>query len=205
MLSILSSISERYVEIYSSIPQNYRFFLTLLFFSFVLAIYAGITWKFRHFLSTKNILKLNLAQYNRAEHPTIEKFLAVILYIIEYILLMPFVVFVWFSLFAIMLFILSENLPINQVLFIAAALVASIRILSYFSSTLAEEVSSLFPLTLLVIFVTSPVFFSLSSITLHLADIAQLLRQIMPFFLFTFGLEIILRLFDLLTGGNANE
>ena len=46
--------------------------------------------------------------YNYSSHPVIEKFAAVGLYALEYLIILPFLVFFWFSIFSIFLRIYFE-------------------------------------------------------------------------------------------------
>ena len=62
--------------------------LTLLFFTAVLVLYSVFVFYFYRYLAKKNLIELNLEQYNKYSHPGIIKFFAAIFYFIEYIIIL---------------------------------------------------------------------------------------------------------------------
>jgi len=63
--------------------------LTLAFFTTVIVLYSIFVFYFYRFLARKNIIELNLNQYNQYGNEVVMKIFAVIFYIIEYIILLP--------------------------------------------------------------------------------------------------------------------
>ena len=112
-------------------PTALQIPIILFVLSMGVALFAILIWNFYRFVAKKNILELNLNQYNKAKHPVLEKIFESFLYFLEYIIIMPFLVFFWFAVFAIFLLLLSENLSTSQVLLIATVVVSAIRITSY--------------------------------------------------------------------------
>ena len=53
----------------NAVPTAYKPFATLGVFTVLIAIYAIFVWKFYRFLAKRDILGLNLRQYNRSNHP----------------------------------------------------------------------------------------------------------------------------------------
>jgi len=91
-------------------------------FALLISFYAIFTWKFYKSLSKKDLVELNLSQYNRTLHPFLNKFFAVIFYIVEYIVILPFLIFFWFAVLALLILMLSNELAITQVIIVAAAI-----------------------------------------------------------------------------------
>lgn len=190
---------QQQIAVLSSIlPPIYFSLITLLMFSFLLAIYSILIWKFHKLVSKKDLLTLNLAQYNQADHPFYSKLLAVLLYFAEYILILPLVLSFGFSLLAVILVLLTQDLAASQVILVSVAIVACIRILAYYSEDLSREIAKLLPLTLLAIFLSVPNFFSLERLVSGIAQIGSLFNQIIYFFMFMISLELVLRILDLL-------
>jgi len=185
-----------YNSITGSIPDQYQLILTLLFFTIVIVLYSVFVYYFYKFLAKKNLVELNLSQYNRTEHPTATKLLAVFFYIIEYIILLPILTLIWFSVFSILLLLLSETSQAATILTLAAALIASIRVASYISQSLSRDLAKVVPFTLLALFITNPNFFVVSRFLERIAEIPGLLYQVPYYLILIILLEIIMRIFD---------
>ena len=188
------------------IPPQYLPLLAAFFAAILIALYSILTWKFYRFIARQDILSLNLSRYNQSEHPILSKLFAMILYLIEYIIILPLVIFVWFSVFTIMLLILSENLDINQILLITASIVGAIRILAYYEESLAEEIAKQTPLTLLIILISQSGFSSANKVVSNIIQIPSLISQISSFFILIMLLELVLRILNLIaTSGNSKD
>jgi hypothetical protein len=172
----------------------------LLFFTTIIVIYSIFIFYFYQFLAKKNIIELNLNQYNRNENPTLVKFFAVIFYIIEYIIFLPIVTFFWFSILAILILILAEGIEVNTVLLITTALVASVRATSYISKNLAKDLAKMVPFTLLAIALTKPGFFQVSALISRLGEIPTLFSNVPLYLVFIVSVELTMRIIDLTSG-----
>ncbi|MCH7568778.1 MAG: hypothetical protein IIA87_05130 [Nanoarchaeota archaeon] len=187
-----------YKDITQTVPTEYSSLINLFIFAILIALYAIFTWKFYRYLSKKDLIELNLQQYNRTTHPFLNKLFAMFLYLIEYIIILPFLIFFWFAVLALLILVLSEELVINQVIIVSAAIVAAIRMLAYYEEDLSKDLAKIFPFTVLVIFILSPGFFSLERIISNLSQIPTLLTSILYFLIFIIVLELILRTADTL-------
>src|SRR3989344_3312482 len=206
MKMIEGYINEVLDTIQRFIPPQYLPLLAAFFAAILIALYSILTWKFYKFIARQDILSLNLSRYNQSEHPILSKLFAMILYLIEYIIILPLVIFVWFSVFTIMLLILSENLDINQILLITAAIVGAIRILAYYEESLAEEIAKQTPLTLLIILISQSGFSSANKVVSNIIQIPSLISQISSFFILIMLLELVLRILNLIaTSGNSKD
>ncbi|MGD9276695.1 MAG: hypothetical protein PVJ67_05975 [Candidatus Pacearchaeota archaeon] len=185
-----------YISFIDFLPPFFAKFFNFLFLVLLVVAYCIIIWKLYRFISKKNIIELNLNKYNTVEHPAITKILAAVFYFIEYMILMPFWVFVWFSIFTIFLVFLTENLAINTLLLISATIVAAIRMTAYYREGLSKDISKLLPFTLLSISILNPNFFNVERIISHLSSIPGLFSNISLYLVFIIILEIILRTFE---------
>jgi len=184
----------------SNFPDWAQKFLTLLILVLLVVIYSIIIWKFYRFVAKKNILGLNLKKYQHMEHPILAKLTAGALSFVEYIIILPFLIFVWFSVFTIFLIVLTDKLTLPTILTISATIIASIRVASYiphYGGELAKEISKILPFTLLAFSILNPNFFSIERISNHLYQIPGFFSEILIYLLFIIILEAILRLFDL--------
>ena len=191
-----TTLSETYNLFVSSLPLFFQNFLNLLLIVLLVVAFSIFIWKFYRFISTKNLIQLNLNQYNRAEHPILAKLLAGAFYFFEYIIIMPFLIFFWFSMFTLFLIFLTESLEISSLILISAVIVAAIRMTSYYKEDLAKDLAKLIPFTLLAVSILNPKFFSIERIFNQFAELPNFFNEIFVYLIFIIILEIILRFFD---------
>ena len=87
----------------SALPSWMQTFVGLFLLVLLVVLYSVFVWKFYRFIATKNLFGFNLNQYNKSEHPFFSKLIAGILYLIEYIIILPFLIFFWFTIFTLFL------------------------------------------------------------------------------------------------------
>ena len=185
-----------YKEFLAFLPPYLGNFVNFLLLVLLVVLYSIIIWKFYRFVSKKNIIELNLNQYNRSEHPFFTKVFAAILYFLEYIIILPFIIFLWFGVFTLFLIFLTENLEVNALLLVSATIVAAIRMTSYYKEGLAKDLAKLLPFTLLAISLLNPNFFDIERILSHFSSLPLFFNKILIYLLFIIILEMILRFFD---------
>lgn len=178
---------------------------TLLFFTAIIAIYAVFVYYFYRFLARKNILELNLNQYNRHDNPSVVKFFAVIFYIIEYLLLLPLVTLFWFVILAMLTLLLAEGMEVSTVLLLSAALVAAVRITAHVSTSLSKDLAKMVPFTLLAIAITTPGFFDVASLISRVSEIPSLFSSFPYYLLFIVAVELIMRIIEFINEVFSNS
>jgi len=174
--------------------------LNLIIFASLITLYAVFIWKFYKFLARKNIIYFNFNQYNTTKHPLLNKFLHAILFLAEYIIILPILVAIWFTILGLFLIVLSKEQSVQQILLITAAIVSATRITSYISSDLSKDLAKMFPFTMLAIFLLSPDFFSLNELIPRFLEIPDFLHNIFFYLVVIIIIEFILRLGDLVIG-----
>lgn len=194
---------EGFIELYesflSTLPAWAQDFVTLFFLAIIVVFYAWFIWKFYRFIATKNIIKLNLRKYNKVEHPFFTKLVEGSLSFVEYIIILPFLIFFWFAVFTLFLIFLTEGLEVKAILIISATIIAAIRLTSYiprYGEDLAKEIAKLLPFTLLAISITKPGFFDITRILAQIGEIPIFFSQVITYLLFIIILETVLRLFE---------
>ncbi len=195
-MGVIESISSFYGSLTSGLPTQGQLFLNLFLLTIVVVIYAVFIWKFYVFISTKNILRLNLNKYNKSKNPIYVKIIAGLLYFIEYIIILPILIFFWFAFFTILLTLLTKGLEPQTIVLIAAITIAAVRVTAYipkYGETVSSEVAKIIPLTLLAISITNPLFFKLGEMTKELLKIPQVLGEIRFYVFFIVAVELILR------------
>jgi len=169
--------------------------VNVLLFAIILAVVSFFIWKFYKSTSKRNLIELDLRKYNYSEHPVSSKAFAIVLYLLEYVIIMPFLLVLWFTGLSLVLLLIAKERSVTDVLFISAALIGAIRILAYYKGEIAKDLAKLFPFITLSIFLLSPGAFDFSNLFSQLAVIPQLIDSIFSFVLIISLLEIVLRVF----------
>jgi len=204
MAEVINNISSWLLKAYdlltSALPSWAQGFVGLFLLVLLVVFYSIFIWKFYRFISKKNPLGLNLNKYNKIEHSFFARLITGTLYFVEYILILPVLIFVVFAIFTFFLIILAQNQDISQILIISAIIIAAIRMTSYYKEELSREISKILPFTLLAIAALNPSTFSQSNyietILTHFSQIPNFFGQIKTYLLFIIILETILRFFD---------
>lgn len=197
-MGVINSLLESYNNLTAGFPSEAQIFIKLLILTLIVAVYAVFIWKFYIFISTRDILRLDLNKYNKLKHPFFAKIVSGILYFIEYIIIMPLLIFFWFAFFTILLAILSKGLDPEIIVLIAAITIAAVRITSYipkYGESVSGEVAKILPITLLAISITDPLFFNLQEISNQFLKIPQVINEIGIYVFFIIALELLLRFF----------
>ena len=77
------------------------------------------------------------------------------LYGAAYIVLFPIITFVWFIVLAFFVFLISKDMPFDIALFVSMAIIAVVRILSYYREEAAKEIAKMIPYAILSFLLTS--------------------------------------------------
>lgn len=125
-----------------------------LFLSFIIGLagFSVFVWFFWRFISRRELIP---SFHNEKESKT--KFLA---YVVLNVICFPIIIFVWFSFYSVLIFLLSEDLPFNLVMFSSMALIGAIRIVSYYNEAPAQEIGKTIPYAMLAMFLTSVMLFN---------------------------------------------
>jgi len=193
--TIVNGFVDAYTSIVSSLPDSYGPVINIFLYTILIVGYSIFVFQFYRFLARKNIIKINLNQYNRSEHPLFKKLFAMLFFFLEYIVILPILAFFWFAVLAFILMLLSENQPLSQILLVSAAVVGAIRVTSYFKEDLSRDLAKMFPFTVLAIFLLSPDFLEFTPIVDKLSEIPAFFSHIVTYLVFIVILEIIIRIF----------
>ena len=186
-----------FINYLDTLPLTYQNIFTVAIYMALIVVYSIFIWKVYKAISKKDIISLNLAQYNSFEHAALNKMFAGFLYFIEYIIVLPFLILFWYIVFSLVILFFSENLDLDEILLLSAAVVGSIRLLAYYKHEIATDVAKLLPFTILAITLLSPRFFDLTRFVDSIGQIPELLLSVGYALVFIAILEIILRFLDL--------
>ncbi len=198
--NILLRIVHTYTEFVNFFPPYIGDFFNFLMIVLLVFLILLFIWKLYKVISKKNIFELDLNKYNKYEHPFLSKLTKAFLYILEYIIILPSLIFFWFAAFSLFVMVLSPNQEVSQILLVSAIIVVVIRMTAYYRKELSQELAKLMPFTLLAIAVIDPLFFRnteyINGILTQISQIPSFFWQIISYLGFIVFIEIILRFFD---------
>jgi hypothetical protein len=160
-----------------------------------ITLYAVFVFKFYRFLAKKDIFELNLYKYNQASHPIIEKFFAVILYFIEYIIIFPLFIVFWFLMLTGFLSLLTKVSLANTVM-LSMALVAAIRITAFYNEDLSKDLAKMIPFALLGVFLIDFKYMNMIDLKNFIPNLILMWKTIFYYLLLAMILETILRVMN---------
>jgi hypothetical protein len=203
MAGVLAATVTQLVEAYNLflnyLPAWGQSIVNLLLLVLVVFFYSLFIWKGYKYIAKKNLIELNLNQYNKVAHPFLAKTLAGVFYLIEYILIAPLIIFISFVFFTAFLILLNESAQITSIILVAATIIAVIRMASYLpkkGEELSRDLAKMLPFMILAIAMLNPGFFNFQRIITNFQQIPPLLNQIFLYLAFIIVLEIIMRLFE---------
>ena len=201
LAEVISGLTSLYGDIVASIPAGFGDFLNIFIVTLFVVAYSVFMWKFSRLIGTKNIFELNLNQYNRADHPLLTKLTTIGFYLLEYILILPALIFFWFSILTIFLILFTEHLAVQDIIIISATVIAAIRMTSYipkYGEKVSREIAKLIPLNLLAISLLYPGIVDFERVLNQVGSVPGLFSVMLSYLTFIIGLEMVLRFFDFL-------
>ena len=177
-----------------SVIGVYEIIKPLFLFVIGMVVYSVFVFKFYRFLAKKDIIKLDLKKYNTAKHSFLHKFIAVIFYIIKYLVIMPISIFFWFAILTCLLSFLTKNQPLESILLVSIALVSAVRITAYYNEDLSKDLAKMLPFALLGVFLIDVTYFNFSTSLNALKDVFNVIPLLVYYLLFTVLLELALRI-----------
>lgn len=197
VMGVVSSFVEWIIGVNSSLSLSLspRVYLgmSMFVFAIIIALTAFVIWKFYRALSKRNFIHLDLRKYNTSEHPVFQKVFAVLLYFVEYILIMPLLIMLWFILLSGVILLLASEREITQILILSGAMVMAIRLLAYYSEEIAKDLAKLFPFIAMSIFLLTPGAFEIAGFLEKLKELPSLFGHAVYFLILILILEIIMR------------
>ena len=192
MVMDVSSFILGFIEKYRSLVSN-NYGLRIATFIAILVIICLFILEFYKSISKRNLISLNLRRYNTSTHPVFSKVAAMSLYLLEYIVIMPVLILLWFAAMAFVLLLVSSERAPADVLFIAVAFIGAIRVLAYYKAEIAREVAKLFPLTVLSLYILTPNSANLVNFFSNVRFLPDYFDAIISYMLVVLFIEIVLR------------
>ena len=170
--------------------------LNLFLIALVLVLYSIAIWKFYRFIAKKNLIQLNLKQYNYSEHPLYSRTTAIALYTLEYIIILPFITIFWYIVFVIFMFLVTQGVGVNTILIISAAIIIAIRMTAYYKEDLSKDLAKMLPFTILGIALERGGITNFKNILSKVYQIPDFFKLILVYIIVIFVIEVILRVIE---------
>jgi hypothetical protein len=166
----------------SLLEGNIEWLVPILYLVISIAIYSIIIWHYYRLIAKRDCFKMSGGNY-----PKIVGF-------VKYFFLFPFVAFVFFLGFTLLLLFLTQNLAIESVLSTAFAVIIAIRITSYYSEDLSKDVAKMLPFALLGIFLVDPSYFDFDITMSNINSLPSYVNIIVMFLIIMIIVEWLLRI-----------
>ena len=167
---------------------------TLLIFTFGSVIYLGYVFIFYKFISSNDVFDLNLHKYAEGSHPLLKTIFGISLWTVEFTLIFPLMAFFWSIAYAVMLAFMTENMTMLEILLVSVSMVASVRIVSYFSEEAADILAQTVPLTILAIFYIDIHFVKFDQVMILLTSLQDLIVVMAYCLVFIAIIEFVMRI-----------
>ena len=169
----------------------------LILFVLGIAIYAFFIFKFYRFLAARDILKLKWHKQYGWHEGFLKRTFKVFFYLIENIVVIPFLVFFWFIIMVGLLLLLSKNSP-EQIMLISMAIVGAVRITAYYKEDLSRDLAKMIPFALLGVFIVDMTFSSFTSAWENAKLLVNHVDKLFFYLVFVAALELIMRIIRLI-------
>lgn len=181
----------------SNSTQIFNTLKPLILFVLGIALYAFFIYKFYRFLAARDILKLKWHKQYDWHEGFIKKTIKVFFYLIENVVITPFLVFFWFIIMVTLLLLLSRNTP-EQIMIISMAIVGAIRVTAYYKEDLSKDLAKMIPFALLGVFLVDMNFSSISSSWENAKLLVNSLDKLFFYLVFVAALEFTMRIIRLI-------
>jgi hypothetical protein len=140
-------------EPFSFFQSDGKGFVFLLFIIGI-AIYSLFVWHFYRFISKRDLFPKLFYVFSerKEENLSIAKRIG---FGSAYVVAFPFMIFIWFTVLAFFVFLISQEMPFEIAIFVSMAIIGVVRILSYYREEAAKEVAKMIPYAILSFLLTS--------------------------------------------------
>lgn len=204
MTEVIQTFAFNIIEIYKNLMNNFppilANFINFLILVFLIVVYVIFVWNGYKYISKKDPLGLNLKQYKNYEIRILDRIFTGFVFFLEYLIIIPFIIFITFVFLSFFLILISSSTDTNQIILLSSIIIATIRIISYYREQLAEEIAKMLPFAILIVFISNPSSLAdvsyLERIVNHFLSIPSFFWQILNYLIFIILLESVLRFLD---------
>ena len=157
-------------------------FVAIFYLIVSIAIYSILIWHFYRYIARRDCFKISPRRHKK------------VIGFLKYFLFFPFVAFLFFAGFSLMMLFLTKSYDIPAVLSTSFAIIAAIRICAYYNEDLSKDIAKMLPFALLGIFLIDASYFTFGDITSKIDSLPEFFTLCLQFILFIILIEWILRI-----------
>ena len=120
-----------------------------------IAVDSGFVFMFYRILAKKDLLTLDLSKYADDFGGKVKKYLRSVLFVIQYVVVVPILIAFWTLVLAVILTLLSDSTDHARNALIATSVVGAVRILAYWTEDLSRDVAKMLPFAVLGVYLVS--------------------------------------------------
>ena len=117
-----------------------------------ISAYSVFVFIFYRVLAKRDLITLNLENYSNNFGGKIKKYTRTIIFVMQYIVIVPILITFWTLVLAVILTLLSPDADHSRNALIATSVVGAVRILSYWTEDLSRDVAKMLPFGVLGVF-----------------------------------------------------
>lgn len=182
MLSINQWASNFSIE--EILKGNITAFYALFYLIIMIAIYSIVIYHFYRYIARRDCFKPSTRKHS--------KFVG----FMKYFLLYPVVAMIFFLGFSLIFISLTDpdTYEVIQILPIAFAIIAAIRITAYYTEDLSKDVAKMLPFAVLGVFLIDSTYFEMDLVMERISSLPQYVNTIVQFLILIVLVEWILRI-----------
>ena len=117
-----------------------------------ISIYSVFVFIFYRALAKRDLITLNLNQYSDSLSRRLKGYSRTMIFVLQYIVVVPILITFWTLVLAIILTLLSPDADHSRNALIATSVVGAVKILSYWTEDLSRDVAKMLPFGVLGVF-----------------------------------------------------
>jgi len=158
------------------------------------AVYSGFVFVFYRALAKKDLLKLDLSKYSNDFSGNVKKYLRSVLFVVQYIVIIPVLIAFWTLVLAVILTLLSDSSDHARNALIATSVVGAVRILAYWTEDLSRDVAKMLPFAVLGVFLVGSTSVQWSEFDDLMSNLPELAKSFFSSLILLAILETLLRI-----------
>ncbi len=159
-----------------------------------IAVYSGFVFMFYRILAKKDLLTLDLSKYADDFGGKVKKYLRSVLFVVQYIVVVPILIAFWTLVLAVILTLLSDSSDHARNALIATSVVGAVRILAYWTEDLSRDVAKMLPFAVLGVYLVSSTSVQWSEFETLLKSLPELAKSFFSSLVLLAILETLLRI-----------
>ena len=159
-----------------------------------IAVYSGFVFMFYRILAKKDLLTLDLSKYADDFGGKVKKYLRSMLFVVQYIVVVPILIAFWTLVLAVILTLLSDSSDHSRNALIATSVVGAVRILAYWTEDLSRDVAKMLPFAVLGVYLVSSTSVQWSEFLELLESLPELAKSFFSSLVLLAILETLLRI-----------